>query len=123
MSLKKIIQDIEHEKKVIYKSELASAKYYRVLVFVNKAETEKYRVEVFDRKKISSNFSYRSYFYHTYNNMLLMKSARSNIYLPFDELFSLDYIALFYTFPEKGNLTDMLTSCKKFNEEQVMMIA
>lgn len=123
MNITKIIEDIEKQKSVRYKSELAPHKFYRVLVFVSSDETKKYRVEIFDRKKVSSNASFRYYFYHVYNNITKMKNVKTNLYLPVDEVFTVEYIALMYIYPEKGNLMDMLTSCNKFSEEQVLLLA
>ena len=123
MNIRKIIEDIERQKSVRYKSTLAPHKFYRVLVFVSSDETKKYRVEIFDRKKVSSNASFRYYFYHVYNNITKMKNVKTNLYLPIDEIFTVEYIALMYVYPEKGNLMDMLTSCNKFSEEQVLLLA
>ena len=56
MNITKIIEDIERQKLVRYKSELAPHKFYRVLVFANNDQTKKYRVEIFDRKKVRIHF-------------------------------------------------------------------
>ena len=131
MNIKNVIHAIEDQKNLHFIEELPKTKYYRVLTFCEKSSiisykidhTKKVRVEVFDQKRISSSTSIKNYFYTFYNNVLRMKNSKTNLYVPIDNIYTTEYVAFIYEFPEKGSMLETLTYHKKLNEEQVMMLA